>query len=281
MAALPLTAWLTRAAAWTAPKLLTAGGITAGVTTGIGAAIKNNDDIAEALGQTAEQQADNRLSRYDRTKGEDGKLKSTLLEKAWDNVLDRDVKSEVKELDDARIRQAVDDNYDIDGIRQKLGEFGYSSQQIDEYLTLGDQQTKGNYNRKVGEAQNLVNIGRKLSASDIDVASLPDKTIGGLEKAYANREGGPLDTKRTAEARTAKLDAKEARRYADRQDLLLAQMQANNQQNANNFQLQLAQQQYQNRALDMRDAADQRKDKMMIIAQIMKGLESSSRAFTY
>ena len=58
-------------------------------------------------------------------------------------------------------------------------------------------------------------------------------------------------------------------------------MAAQREQQANQFALQMAQQQYQNRALDMRDAADQRKDKMMIIAQIMKGLEGSARAFTY
>ena len=55
-------------------------------------------------------------------------------------------------------------------------------------------------------------------------------------------------------------------------DLLMMQMLQNNRQSDRQFQLQQAQQNYQNRALDLKEARLDRRDRQAAIQQMMAGL---------
>lgn len=65
----------------------------------------------------------------------------------------------------------------------------------------------------------------------------------------------------------------ETRRLEGRADnLLMMQMLQNNRQSDRQFQLQMAQNDYNNRRLDMQDARAERRDRQAMIMQLMKGL---------
>ena len=68
------------------------------------------------------------------------------------------------------------------------------------------------------------------------------------------------------------------RRYKDEQSLLLQKLIADSNRDSNQFAIQMAQQNYQNRALDMRDERDARRDRQQMLMQIMKGLSNVGQA---
>ena len=95
---------------------------------------------------------------------------------------------------------------------------------------------------------------------DLDVATIDTNAqVGGIMGTGA---------KATKDATTAETRRQEGR--AD--DLLMLQMLQNNRQSDRQFQLQQAQQNYQNRALDLKEARLDRKDRQAAIQAMMAGL---------
>lgn len=95
---------------------------------------------------------------------------------------------------------------------------------------------------------------------DLDVSTIdPNAQVGGIMGTGA---------KATKAANTAETRRQEGR--AD--DLLMMQMLQNNRQSDRQFQLQQAQQNYQNRALDLKEARMDRRDRQAAIQQMMAGL---------
>jgi hypothetical protein len=81
---------------------------------------------------------------------------------------------------------------------------------------------------------------------------------------------GTLDTNKTTAKGEEKAEVLRKEGRAD--DLLMMQMLQNNRQSDRQFQLQQAQQNYQNRALDLKEARMDRRDRQAAIQQMMAGL---------
>ncbi len=80
-----------------------------------------------------------------------------------------------------------------------------------------------------------------------------------------------LGTKQTTD-NTKEVTKKKDKRYDDTQRLTLMQLMQQGQRMDNQFAVQMAQQDYQNRALEMKDARLERRDRQAAIQQMMAGL---------
>ena len=264
-----------------------------GITTGIGAAISNvavhTPGLNQLLGQTPEQQAKNRAGNFNRRLSEEDR---SPMAQFVDTVTGRNLTAPVSEEDTrSYIQKASDERILTDNAipdarlkTQKEQLPGLSD------VELLPNMTQDEYKEAV--AQELKNAKQALSikARGGDVpTTITAETLAGAEQTtpdsvmgqrrWAEGQENKRNTRSDIIRAEQRLDQSERELRQERR--YLREMQATREQNANQFALQMAQQQYQNRSLDIRDAADQRKDKMMIIAQIMKGLENTGRAFTY
>jgi len=247
-----------------------------GAAVGVGAAgtatvLNTVPGAKETFGQTAEAQAEARVDagKFNR---ENGVLKSGILEQGWDQVLGRtDVASKAQTYSNKKIEKANEED---------LIRLTKRAQGLDiDIPTLGNNESAASYKAEVAEALGLVNRTQAVIADGGQVQGpITQASVG---QAEATRPGSVSQLQKRADIERAEDLLREANRDRLSQDRYLAQLEATNTRNANQFAIQMAQQQYQNRQLDMRDARDSRKDKMAIIAQIMKGLEASGRAFTY
>ena len=272
------------------PQIAAGAGITTGAAVGISNVAVNTPGLNEALGQTPEQQAKERSGNFNRRTGEEDR---GVITKFVDTVTGRDLtkvnpgdeagRSYLQQASDARILtdNAVQDAK-LKNARNQLP--GLSGVELLPNMTAEEYRT--------AVAQELENAKQALSIQArggtipalITAATLagaeqttPDSVMG--QRRYATEQENKRNTRADIIRGEERLD--QSNRELRQERRYLREMAAQREQQANQFALQMAQQQYQNRALDMRDAADQRKDKMMIIAQIMKGLEGSARAFTY
>lgn len=118
-----------------------------------------------------------------------------------------------------------------------------------------------------------------LKNSDVNMGTdeIQTKIQQVTDTDYAN----PRNVNRRAEevAKQERQTSKE--RYRDEQSLLLQKLIADSNQTQGQFAVQMAQQNYNNRALDMREARESRKDKQLMIMQLMKGLSEMGRSFSY
>ena len=109
---------------------------------------------------------------------------------------------------------------------------------------------------------------RALTGEDVDDLTITDP---GTIKSKATRTLKDEDQRLKTEERGRV--QKEVERKEGRADkLLLMQMMQTNAQNDRQFQIQQAQQNYQNRALELKEARLDRKDRQAAIQQMMAGL---------
>lgn len=119
----------------------------------------------------------------------------------------------------------------------------------------------------------------ELKNSDVNMGTdeIQTKIQKVTDKDYAN----PRNVNRRAEEIAAQERQTAKERYRDEQSLLLQKLIADSNQTQGQFAIQMAQQNYNNRALDMREARESRKDKQLMIMQLMKGLSEMGRSFSY
>ena len=134
---------------------------------------------------------------------------------------------------------------------------------------------------KLVELANLPD-GQGLEAlKGMDVNAGTDEIQQKIQGVTDKDEFNPRNVTRREEERLRQDRALQAERYRDEQSLLLQKLIADSNNSQGQLALQMAQQQYQNRALDMREARDARKDKQLMIMQLMKGLSEMGKSMAY
>ena len=268
-------------------------GLTAGITTGIGAGISNvavhTPGLNEALGQTPEKQAEQRAGNFNR---KDGVEDRSLMSKFVDTVTGRDLTDSVSKEDARSYIQKASDEKILKDNRKIRSDLKNAQKQVPNLsgVDLTEKMTAEEYQtavqQEIQNAKTALNIKERggeipgiITAASLAGAQQTTLDSPTVKRKLAKQDLEEANTRQDIIRAEQRLDQSERELRQERR--YLREMQATREQNANQFALQMAQQQYQNRSLDIRDAADQRKDKMMIIAQIMKGLENTGRAFTY
>lgn len=243
---------------------------------GTGTALLNAiPTFKETFGQTNEAQAKN--EQYNRTALPGEKIDRDGLEKFMDFFTGRDA-SEIERLalerDNARIKSNVAQNYNLEQIQKNIKNLKLSQ---DLLPTLKDNQTEQSYTNKLDRAKSVIRDATlaQVRYPGINLRGL-DET--GLAKAVGQKE----------REKELKLERKEEARYGDtRKDksdamiLALLQNQSSNKRIDNQMQLQMMQQDYNNRRLDLQEARDFRRERQAAIMQIMKGFSEMGKAFAY
>ena len=223
------------------------------------------DWLLSPLGLTIESQAEG-YSR--RLKDDRSALKEwnagDMLRDVFTPGTREDLEEAARKLEEGRLNKAATKDREI--IRQTLG--GTSMNLSDSVLKLGENETADDYDARLAGLK---------SAGTANVNNIPiegydqTKVVDGMSSAGIAQLGtGQKKTNReTTETKVQKeIERKEGR--AD--DLLMMQMLQNNRQSDRQFQLQQAQQNYQNRALDLKEARLDRKDRQAAIQAMMAGL---------
>ena len=173
----------------------------------------------------------------------------------------QDVEAAAQLLRDERLKKVYDAKYGNTG---------------SELLGSGQSKT---YNGVTGKTEVQLNNEVELDKSRLAVMQLgqgtenfdPSKLDSNATPTQIRQSiRGTLDTnKKTVES---KEQAEMLRKEGRADDLLMMQMLQNNRQSDRQFQLQQAQQNYQNRALDLKEARLDRRDRQAAIQQMMAGL---------
>lgn len=257
-----------------APAAIALGKLGAGLlggtaVAGTGTALLNAiPTFKESFGQTNEAQAKN--ERYNRTALPGEKIDRDGLEKFMDFFTGRDA-GEIERLallrDNARIKTNVDEKYSVDTIQKNINDLKLSQ---DLLPTLKDNQTQLSYTNELDRAKRVISDATRAQARypGINLKGL-DET--GLAKAIGQKE----------REKELKLERKEEARYGDtRKDksdamvLALMNQQAGNRRADNQFNLQMSQQDYNNRVLEQTDRRNSRKDQREMLMMLMAGLQN-------
>ena len=261
------------------PKIAAGAGITTAVGGGLSAGAVRIPLVNEILEQTPEQQAEKRAGSLKRGSGE---LDRSLTEKWFDFFGGRDLtavdpndpkgRSYIQKASDEKVLK--NNSYATAKLEKALKQLPGLSK-----VELAPNMTEEQY--KIAVAQELANyeealrikalggtLPEKITSSTLAAAeqTTPTSATQQLERADNQRAEDRLDTKN----RELRLE----RRY-------LNELEASREQRANQFALQMAQNDYNNRSLDLRDARETRKDKQLMIMQLMKGLSDMGKAFAY
>ena len=258
-------------------------GLGAGLTTlggGVASAAATQIPVLnKILGQTAEQQAKSRSSTLNRSSGE---LERSATEEWFDFWGGRDLTAvDPKDEKGRSLIQKASDEKVLANNSYATAELEKATEQLEglSKVELAPNMTEKEY--QIAVAQELTNykealrikqLGGKLPG-EITAASLagaeqttPSSIIGQREDRDRLRKEERIETKNK--------ELRLERRY-------LNELAASREQQANQFALQMAQSDYNNRSLDLRDARESRKDKQLMIMQLMKGLSEMGRSFSY
>ena len=241
------------------------------LTGGVTAGLNSIPTFKETFGQTNEAQAKN--EQYNRTALPGEKINRDPLEKFMDFVTGRDA-GEIERLalkrDNENIMSSVKDQYNLDKINQNINNLKLSQ---DLLPTLGANQSQKSYVNEVLRAQQAIQAATlaKAQFDNIDLTGL-DET--GIASAVAKKN----------QEEKNKIEAKKDARYADtRKDksdamvLALMNQQAANRRADNQFNLQMSQQDYNNRVLEQTDRRNSRKDQREMLMMLMAGLDNINR----
>jgi len=136
-------------------------------------------------------------------------------------------------------------------------------------LNIREGETIEDYDNRLGSLQRTGNaiLNAEASTPNFDRSSIgPGSTAATV--VAAQRGQTDLNTK----TEENKVQTERLRQEGRADDLLMMQMLQNNRQSDRQFQLQQAQQNYQNRALDLKEARLDRRDRQAAIQQMMAGL---------
>lgn len=235
-------------------------GITGGVTAGLNAI----PTFKETFGQTNEAQAKN--ERYNRTALPGEKINRDGLEKFMDFFTGRDA-GEIERLalerDNARINSLVKDNYNLDKINQNIQKLKLSQDLVP---TLGNTQSQKSFENEIIRAQNAIQDAKmaKSKYGDIDLKGLDGI---GIAAKVAQRDQGER----------SRIEGKADQKYSDAMVMALMNQEASNRRADNQFNLQMSQQDYNNRVLEQTDRRNSRKDQREMLMMLMAGLDNIGR----
>ena len=172
-----------------------------------------------------------------------------------------DVEAAGQRIRDTALQKKIDQKYGTIG--DELGGLGLNTKQR---KCAGITETELMKQRR-GDTSKLKAALNYLGIDNADAGDLnPGVTATGIVQA-----GTKLKAKnKTAEE--TKIQNEVERKEGRADDLLMMQMLQNNRQSDRQFQLQQAQQNYQNRALDLKEARLDRKDRQAAIQAMMAGL---------
>ncbi len=217
--------------------------------------------LRELLGLTIEQQAEEYKKRL---KEDRSGIKTWNAGDMFRDVLTPGTREDLEEA--AKALRVKDLNTDaiteIEAIRQTLG--GTKIDTTDQALQIKPNETAAKFKSRLAGlvATGQQNI-RNTGISGYDQSKVTDGM--GLAGVAA------LGTKQTTD-NTKEVTKKKDKRYDDTQRLTLMQLMQQGQRMDNQFAVQMAQQDYQNRALEMKDARLERRDRQAAIQQMMAGL---------
>ena len=175
-----------------------------------------------------------------------------------------DLVEAAKKLEEGRLNKGSTTDRQI--IQETLGNTSMTLD--DETLKIGDTETAENYKARLAglKSAGTANV-NNIGIDDYD----PTKIVDGMSTAGVVQLGATQKTtNKGAEKEKAQNEVERKERRSD--NLLLMQMMQTNAQNDRQFQIQQAQQNYQNRALELKEARLDRKDRQAAIQQMMAGL---------
>ena len=175
-----------------------------------------------------------------------------------------DLEEAARKLETGRLNKGATKDREI--IRQTLG--NTSMNLSDSVLKIGENETADDYAARLAglKATGTANV-NNIGIKDYD----PSKVVDGMTSTGVAQLGTSQKSTNTTKAEEKaqnEVERKEGR--ADK--LLLMQMMQSDAKSERQFQLQQAQQNYQNRKLDMQEARYDRKDRQAAIQQMMAGL---------
>jgi|5B_taG_2_1085324.scaffolds.fasta_scaffold25614_3 hypothetical protein len=252
---------------------LGAGTLATGLGSTLVSAIK---PLSEAFGQTERQQGEN--EDFDRTADPGRRIKRDFGEKFFDAFTGRDQSQMEKfglDQSNKKINTAItNDGYDLQGITSALGTLELNKKLIPK---LNDNQSQESYKLEVERAQKAINAAQEAQALYPGV-DIKGKDLSGINLAVSQ------ERKKEEKALQLKNDNRYGDTRKDKSDamiLALLQNQSSNKRIDNQMQLQMMQQDYNNRRLDLQEARDFRRERQAAIMQIMKGFSEMGKAFAY
>jgi hypothetical protein len=241
---------------------------------GTGTALLNAiPTFKETFGQTNKAQAKN--EQYNRTALPGEKIDRDGLEQFMDFFTGRDA-GEIERLalerDNARIKSNVAESYNLEKIQKNIKDLQLSQALLP---TLKDNQTQLSYTNKLDRAKAVI---RDATLAQV---RYPGINLTGLDETGLAKAIGQKDREKEL-----KLEKEEKARYGDtRKDksdamiLALMNQQAGNRRADNQFNLQMSQQDYNNRVLEQTDRRNSRKDQREMLMTIMLGLDNIGKNF--
>lgn len=151
---------------------------------------------------------------------------------------------------------------EIESIKQTLGKTQYDT--TDQALQIKPGETEAKYDARIA---GLLATGKQ----NINNTRIPRYDQSKVTDGMGLAGVAALGTEATT-ANTDKVTKKDDGRYNDTQRLTLMQLIQQGKTSDNQFAVQMAQQDYQNRALEMKDARLERRDRQAAIQQMMAGL---------
>jgi len=175
-----------------------------------------------------------------------------------------DLEKAARALSEKRINQSTSTDREL--IRQTLG--NTSMNVSEDALKIGEGETLDRYKARIG---GLTTTGQaNVNNTGIEGYD-PSKVVDGMT-ATGVAQLGTQQKKVNKNELKEENKAERLRQEGRADDLLMLQMLQNNRQSDRQFQLQQAQQNYQNRALDLKEARLDRRDRQAAIQQMMAGL---------
>jgi len=227
----------------------------------------------ETFGQTNKAQAKN--ERYNRTAAPGEKIERDGVEKFFDTFMGRDA-GEIERLalkrDNENIMSSVKDEYNLDQINQNINNLKLSQ---DLLPTLGDNQSQKSYVNEVLRAQRAIQEAKiaKAQYADLDLTGLDETGIASAVATKNQEEKDRVERKNDARYGNTRKDK------SDAMILALMNQQAGNRRADNQFNLQMSQQDYNNRVLEQTDRRNSRKDQREMLMTIMLGLDNIGKNF--
>ena len=245
------------------------------LATGLGSSLVSAfEPLSEALGQTERQQGENEI--FDRSADPGRRIKRGFGEKFFDAFTGRDqARMEQFGLDQStkKINTAItNDGYDLKKITSALGTLELDKSLIPK---LDDNQSAESYRLELDRAKEAIQTAQQAQTLypgvEIKGKDLSEINLAVSQKQKEEKE--ELKREKKAQYGDTRKDK------SDAMVLALMNQQAGNRRADNQFNLQMSQQDYNNRVLEQTDRRNSRKDQREMLMTIMLGLDNIGKNF--
>jgi len=223
------------------------------------------DELSWSVEDAAEQElSQTRRKGYNPTRGTDGSVNRGFWEGIGDGILGNktaDIEARARELYVEKLKRNNPGYRDLNSQLESAGQ--------DERITFSPTTLQEDLTTQTNRIERSLPVIQGIKSKDGDTSGYTTKTdLGTLS--------GALETATTAKANKDLVEnpitQRNESRYIDAQNLQSMMLGHQMQQSNNQFALQQSQLQLQNRREDAREARSERKDRQMMIMQMMKGL---------